>query len=152
MHQTEPGAMLGLAMAEFRKGDAGAAAATLDRLLAANPDFNSTEADLLAARILEAKGRLPEALSAYEPSSAASWRTSIRYPRSAAYPLARAVRQLAALLGSISPRALEGKCFPTSCQSSGVGPRGLSARVAVRAVLGCSRPRPSPMSAPTAVG
>ena len=94
--------MLGLAMAEFRKGDAGAAAATLDRLLAANPDFNSTEADLLAARILEAKGRLPEALSAYEPSSAASWRTSIRYPRSAAYPLARAVRQLAALLGSIS--------------------------------------------------
>ena len=82
--------MLGLAMAEFRKGDAGAAAATLDRLLAANPDFNSTEADLLTARILEARGRLPEALSAYEPSSAASWRTSIRYPRSAAYPLARA--------------------------------------------------------------
>jgi hypothetical protein len=70
MHQTEPGAMLGLAMAEFRKGDAGAAAATLDRLFAANPDFNSTEADLLAARILEARGRLPEALSAYERLSA----------------------------------------------------------------------------------
>jgi hypothetical protein len=43
---------------------------TLDRLFAANPDFNSTEADLLAARILEARGRLPEVLSAYERLSA----------------------------------------------------------------------------------
>ena len=66
MHETEPGAMLGLATAEFRKGDADAASATLDRLFAANPDFSSAEADLLAARILEARGRLPEALSAYE--------------------------------------------------------------------------------------
>jgi hypothetical protein len=66
MHETEPGAMLGLATAEFRRGDAGAAAATRDRLFAANPDFSSAEADLLAARILEARGRLPEALSAYE--------------------------------------------------------------------------------------
>ena len=66
MHDTEPGAMLGLATAEFRKGDADAASATLDRLFAANPDFSSAEADLLAARILEARGRLPEALSAYE--------------------------------------------------------------------------------------
>src|SRR5580704_8826452 len=70
MHETEPGAMLGLAMAEFRKGDADAAGATLDRLFAANPDFNSAEADLLAARILEAEGRLPEALSAYKRLSA----------------------------------------------------------------------------------
>ena len=66
MHETEPGAMLGLATAEFRKGDADAASATLDRLFAANPDFSSAEADLLAACILEARGRLPEALSAYE--------------------------------------------------------------------------------------
>jgi hypothetical protein len=35
MHETEPYAMLGLAMAEFRKGDADAAGATLDRLFAA---------------------------------------------------------------------------------------------------------------------
>jgi hypothetical protein len=66
MHVTEPGVMLGLATAEFRKGDADAASATLDRLFAANPDFRSAEADLLAACILEARGRLPEALSAYE--------------------------------------------------------------------------------------
>jgi hypothetical protein len=70
MHETEPGAMLGLATAEFRKGDTGAAGATLDRLFAANPNFSSAEADLLAARILEASGRLPEALSAYERLSA----------------------------------------------------------------------------------
>jgi hypothetical protein len=70
MHDAEPGTMLGLAMAEFRKGDADAAGATLDRLFAANPEFNSTEADLLAARILEVKGCLAEALSAYERLSA----------------------------------------------------------------------------------
>jgi hypothetical protein len=70
MHDAEPGAMLGLAIAEFRKGDADAAGATLDRLFAANPEFNSTEADLLAARILEVRGCLPEALSAYERLSA----------------------------------------------------------------------------------
>jgi hypothetical protein len=73
MHEAEPGAMLGLATAEFRKGDANAAGGTLDRLFAVNPEFSSTEADLLAARILEAKGRLPEALTAYE-------RVSARYP------------------------------------------------------------------------
>jgi hypothetical protein len=70
MHETEPGAMVGLATAEFRNGDANAAGATLDRLFAANPEFSSAEADLLEARILEAKGRLPEALSAYERLSA----------------------------------------------------------------------------------
>src|ERR1700730_2643442 len=70
MHETEPGAMLGLATAEFQKGDADAAGATLDRLFAANPDFSSAETHLLAARILEASGHLPEALSAYERLSA----------------------------------------------------------------------------------
>src|SRR5208282_2949255 len=58
MHETEPGAMLGLATAEFRKGDANAASATLDRLFAANPEFSSTEADLLAARISRSQGSL----------------------------------------------------------------------------------------------
>ena len=97
MHQTEPGAMLGLAMAEFRKGDAGAAAATLDRLFAANPDFNSTEADLLAARILEARGRLPEALSAYErlsatyPGEEAKGRMALLLQRTGAEQRARAM-------------------------------------------------------------
>lgn len=73
MHETEPGAMLGLAKAHFGNGDAGSAGVTLNRLFAANPDFMSAEADLLVARILEAEGRVPEALSAYE-------RLSVTYP------------------------------------------------------------------------
>jgi hypothetical protein len=66
LHETDPGIMMGLAQAEFHKGDAAAAGTTLDRLFAANADFRSTDADLLAARILEAQGRTGEALAAYE--------------------------------------------------------------------------------------
>ena len=97
MHETEPGAMLGLATAEFRKGDANAAGATLDRLFAANPEFSSTEADLLAARVLEAKGRLPEALSAYErltatyPGEEAKGRMALLLQRTGAEQRARAI-------------------------------------------------------------
>jgi hypothetical protein len=97
MHETEPGAMLGLATAEFRRGDAGEASATLDRLFAANPDFSSAEADLLAARILEARGRLPEALSAYErlcatyPGEEAKGRMALLLQRTGAEQRARAI-------------------------------------------------------------
>jgi hypothetical protein len=97
MHQTEPGAMLGLATAQFRKGDANAAGATLDRVFAANPEFSSTEADLLAARVLEAKGRLPEALSAYErlsasyPGEEVKSRMALLLQRTGAEPRARAI-------------------------------------------------------------
>jgi hypothetical protein len=97
MHKTEPGAMLGLAMAEFQKGDAGAAGATLDRLFAANPDFSSAEADLLTARILEARGRLPEALNAYErlcatyPGEEAKGRMALLLERTGAEQRARAI-------------------------------------------------------------
>jgi hypothetical protein len=97
MHETEPYAMLGLAMAEFRKGDADAASATLDRLFAANPAFNSAEAHLLAARILEAEDRLPEALSAYErlsatyPGEEAKGRMALLLQRTGAEQRARAI-------------------------------------------------------------
>jgi hypothetical protein len=97
MHETEPYAMLGLAMAEFRKGDADAAGATLDRLFAANPAFNSAEAHLLAARILEAEDRLPEALSAYErlsatyPGEEAKGRMALLLQRTGAEQRARAI-------------------------------------------------------------
>ena len=97
MHETEPGAMVGLAIAEFRNGDANAAGATLDRLFAANPEFGSTEADLLAARILEAKGRFPEALSAYErlsatyPGEEAKGRLALLLQRTGAEQRARAI-------------------------------------------------------------
>jgi hypothetical protein len=97
MHEGEPGAMLGLATAEFRKGDANAAGATLDRLFATNPEFSSAEADLLAARILEAKGRLPEALAAYErlsasyPGEEAKSRMALLLHRTGAEQRARAI-------------------------------------------------------------
>ena len=97
MHETEPGAMLGLATAEFRKGDTDATSATLDRLFAANPDFSSAEADLLAARVLEASGRLPEALSAYErlsatyPGEEAKGRMALLLQKTGAEQRARAI-------------------------------------------------------------
>jgi hypothetical protein len=97
MHETEPGAMLGLATAEFRKGDTDAAGATLDRLFAANPDFSSAEADLLAAPVLEASGRLPEALSAYErlsatyPGEEAKGRMALLLQKTGAEQRARAI-------------------------------------------------------------
>ena len=97
MHETEPGAMLGLSTAEFGKGDANEAGATLERLFAANPEFGSSEADLLAARILEAKGRLPEALSAHErlsatyPGEEAKSRMALLLQRTGAEQRARAI-------------------------------------------------------------
>ena len=108
--------MLGLAMAEFRKGDAGAAAATLDRLFAANPDFNSTEADLLAARILEARGRLPEALSAYErlsatyPGEEAKGRMALLLQRTGAEQRAREMfAEIRANRSNAAPRFIAGR-------------------------------------------
>jgi len=101
MYDAEPGTMLGLAMAEFRKGDADVAGATLDRLFAANPEFNSTEADLLAARILEVRGCLPEALSAYERLSAT-------------YPGEEAKGRMALLLQKTGPNNGRARSSPRS--------------------------------------
>ena len=115
MHETEPGAMLGLATAEFRKGDTGAAGATLDRLSAANPDFSSAEADLLAARILEASGRLPEALSAYERLSAT-------------YPGEEAKGRMALLLQKTGPNNGRARSSPRSASRSNAPPRFTAGR------------------------
>src|SRR5260221_13723097 len=56
LHETDPGVMVGLARAEFDKGDPAAAGATLDRLFAAHAGFKSGETELLPARILQEKG------------------------------------------------------------------------------------------------
>jgi hypothetical protein len=58
--------MLGLARAEFGKGDASAARATLDELIRLNPDFRSPDGHLLYARALEAEGNVPKALEEYK--------------------------------------------------------------------------------------
>jgi hypothetical protein len=57
--------MLGLAQAQFGKGDAAAARATLDELIQRNPDFRSPAGHLLYARALEAEGNVPKALEEY---------------------------------------------------------------------------------------
>ncbi len=52
--------MLGHAQAQFGKGDASAARATLDELIRRNPDFRSPAGHLLYARALEAEGNVPK--------------------------------------------------------------------------------------------
>ena len=65
LYEHDPNLMLGLARAQFGAGDAGAARATLDELIARNPEFRSPEGHLLYARALEADGRTDSALSEY---------------------------------------------------------------------------------------
>jgi hypothetical protein len=65
LYQHDPNLMLGLAQAQFSKGDAPAARATLDELIASNPDFRSPAGHLLYARALEAEGNTAKALEEY---------------------------------------------------------------------------------------
>ncbi len=65
LYEHDPNLMLGLARAQFGAGDAAAARATLDGLIARNPDFKSPDGHLLYARALEAEGRTDAALAEY---------------------------------------------------------------------------------------
>ena len=65
LYEHDPDLMLGLAQAQFGKGDAAAARATLDELIRHNPDFRSPTGHLLYARALEAEGNIPKALEEY---------------------------------------------------------------------------------------
>lgn len=58
--------MLGLARAQFGKGDATGARETLDDLIRLNPDFRSPEGHLLYARALESEGNVEKALEEYK--------------------------------------------------------------------------------------
>jgi hypothetical protein len=66
LYEHDPNLMLGLAKAQFGKGDAAAACATLDELIRANPDFKSPEGHLLYARALESEGNVAQALEEYK--------------------------------------------------------------------------------------
>jgi hypothetical protein len=61
----DPTLLLGLARAQFAKGDFGETRLTLERLARHNPDFKSADAQLLYARTLEAQDALEEAERAY---------------------------------------------------------------------------------------
>jgi hypothetical protein len=66
LYKTDPELMLGLAKAQFGMSQPAATRRTLDALIAANPDFRSSEGHLLYARAVEAEGNIEAALHEYE--------------------------------------------------------------------------------------
>lgn len=66
LYAEDPNLMLGLARAQFGKGDATAARQTLDEIIRLNPEFRSPEGHLLYARALEQEGNVDKALAEYE--------------------------------------------------------------------------------------
>ena len=62
---TIPNLLLGLARAQFASGAFSEARATLDALIAHNPDFRSPDGHLLYARALEGEGNRDKALEEY---------------------------------------------------------------------------------------
>ncbi len=66
LYEHDPNLMLGVARAQFAKGDATAARTTLDELIRFNPEFKSPEGHLLYARSLETEGNIPKALEEYQ--------------------------------------------------------------------------------------
>lgn len=64
-HATDPNLMLGLARAQSAAGDPAATRSTLEALIAANPDFRSTDGHLLYAGSLEGVGDHQRALEEY---------------------------------------------------------------------------------------
>ncbi len=69
IYSHEPLLMLGLAKAQFAKGQIGETRQTLDELIANNPDFKSPEGHLLYARALQGEGNVDKALSEYKALS-----------------------------------------------------------------------------------
>jgi len=67
VHRDDPTLLFGLARAEFAVKNYGAVTEALDRLRAANPDYQSPEAHLLYARALDEQARWDEARREYEP-------------------------------------------------------------------------------------
>ena len=66
LYATDPHLMLGLARAQFGLSQPAEARATLDALIAANPDFRSSEGHLLYARAAEAAGDIEAARHEYD--------------------------------------------------------------------------------------
>lgn len=65
-YEHDPNILLALAGAQFHKGDAAGARATLDRLIEHNPEFKSAEGHLLYARATQAEGNIPKALEEFK--------------------------------------------------------------------------------------
>jgi hypothetical protein len=66
VYANDPNFLLGLAQAQTSQNDFARARSTLDQLYTANPDYRSSEAELLRARTLEATGDHATALQQYQ--------------------------------------------------------------------------------------
>ena len=66
LYEHDPNIMLGIAQAQFGKGDASGTRQTLDDLIRLNSDFRSPEGHLLYARALEGEGNAAKALEEYK--------------------------------------------------------------------------------------
>jgi hypothetical protein len=66
LYEHDPNLLLGIAQAQFDKGDASSARQTLDDLIRLNPDFRSPQGHLLYARALEGEGNVAKALEEYK--------------------------------------------------------------------------------------
>src|SRR5262245_3100925 len=66
LYEHDPNIMLGIAQAQFGKGDASGTRQTLDDLIRLNPDFRSPDGHLLYARALEGEGNVAKALEEYK--------------------------------------------------------------------------------------
>jgi len=65
LYESDPNLLLGLAQAQFTSGAFADARATLDSLIARNPDFRSPEGHLLYARALAGEGNRDKALDEF---------------------------------------------------------------------------------------
>ena len=110
LYEHDPNLMLGLAQAQFDKGDASAARATLDELIQRNPDFRSPAGHLLYARALEAEGNVPKALEEY----------AVLAP---SYPGAEAAVRYAQLLQAQGRRAEAQKLARELLEQARIAPR-----------------------------
>jgi len=110
IHATDPGMMVGLARALFAQGDMAGTQATLERLRAANPEYNSPDGHLLYARALEQQDKTDEALGEY--AALASY-----------YPGQEARCRRALLLQRIGRHGEAKRIFEEVCQLLDYGPR-----------------------------
>jgi hypothetical protein len=110
LYATDPDLMLGMAKAQFGLGESQQARDTLDALIAANPDFHSSDGHLLYARTLEDCGSIEEALHKYEtvaqgyPGEQARARYGLLLKRNGDNDKAKAVFQEILARADVSPK------------------------------------------------
>jgi hypothetical protein len=110
LYEHDPDLMLGLAQAQFAKGDARAARTTLDELISQNPGFRSPDGHLLYARSLAAEGNVAKALEEYRalapsyPGAEAAVRYAQLLQAEGQYPEAQRVARELLEQARIAPR------------------------------------------------